>query len=50
MNNPNPFVPQGSVLEQNKRRSRMKLAVGCVVIAGTAGLTAMLIQRLHKAG
>lgn len=44
MNNPNPFVPQGSVLEQNKRRSRMKFAVGCVVIAGAAGLTAMLIQ------
>ena len=44
MNNPNPFVPQGSVLEQNKRRSRMKFAVGCVLIAGTAGLTAMLIN------
>jgi LysM repeat protein len=44
MNNPNPFIPQGSVLEQNKRRSRMKFAVGCVVIAGAAGLTAMLIQ------
>ena len=44
MNNPNPFIPQGSVLEQNKRRSRMKFAVGCVVIAGTAGLTAILIN------
>ena len=34
MNNPNPFVPQGSVLEQNKRRSRMKLAVFCVLAVG----------------
>ena len=44
MNNPNPFIPQGSVLEQNKRRSRMKFAVGCVVIAGAAGLTGILIN------
>jgi LysM repeat protein len=44
MNNPNPFVPQGSVLEQNKRRSRMKLAVFCVLAVGVCGLTAMLIQ------
>jgi LysM repeat protein len=44
MNNPNPFVPQGSVLEQNKRRSRMKLAVFCVLAVSVAGLSAMLIQ------
>jgi LysM repeat protein len=44
MNNPNPFVPQGSVLEQNKRRSRMKLAVFCILAVGVCGLTAMLIQ------
>jgi LysM repeat protein len=44
MNNPNPFVPQGSVLEQNKRRSRMKLAVFCVLAVSVCGLTAMLIQ------
>ena len=44
MNNPNPFVPQGSVLEQNKRRSRMKLAVFCVLGVSVCGLTAMLIQ------
>ena len=44
MNNPNPFLPQGSVLEQNKRRSRMKLAVFCVLAVGVCGLTAMLIQ------
>jgi LysM repeat protein len=45
MNNPNPFVPQGSLLEQqSKRRSRLKLAVLCVIVVGAAGLTAMLIQ------
>jgi LysM repeat protein len=44
MNNPNPFVPQGSLLEQNKRRSRMKLGVFCVLAVGICGLTAMLIQ------
>jgi LysM repeat protein len=45
MNNPNPFVPQGSLLEQQSiRRSRMKLGVLCVIVVGVAGLTAMLIQ------
>jgi LysM repeat protein len=44
MNNPNPFVPQGSLLEQEKRRSRMKLGVFCVIAVGVCGLTAMLIQ------
>ncbi|HTY87388.1 MAG TPA: LysM peptidoglycan-binding domain-containing protein [Candidatus Acidoferrum sp.] len=45
MNNPNPFVPQGSLLEQqSKRRSRLKLAVLCVLVVGVASLTAMLIQ------
>jgi LysM repeat protein len=44
MNNPNPFVPQGSLLEQEKRRSRMKLAVFCTLTIGVCGLTAMLIQ------
>ncbi len=44
MNNPNPFIPQGSVLEQDKRRSRMKLAVFCVLAVSVCGLTAMLIQ------
>jgi len=48
MNNPNPFVPQGSVLEQNKRRSRMKLAVFCVLAVSVCGLTAMLIQGCTK--
>ncbi len=44
MNNPNPFIPQGSLLEQHKRRSRMKLAVFCVVALSVASLTAMLIE------
>ena len=44
MNNINPFVPQGSVLEQNKRRSRMKLAVFCVLAVSVAGLSAVLIN------
>jgi LysM repeat protein len=45
MNNPNPFVPKGSLLEQqSKRRSRMKLAVLCVLVVGAAGLMGMLIQ------
>ena len=45
MNNPNPFVPKGSLLEQqSKRRSRMKLGVLCVLVVGAASLMAMLIQ------
>jgi LysM repeat protein len=48
MNNTNPFVPQGSVLEQNKRRSRMKVAVFCVLAVSVAGLSAMLIQGCKK--
>ena len=45
MNNSNPFVPQGSILEQqSKRRSRLKLAVFCVIAVCVAGLSVMLIQ------
>jgi LysM repeat protein len=45
MNNSNPFVPQGSLLnQQNKRRSRMKLGVFCVLALSVTGLLAMLIQ------
>lgn len=45
MNNPNPFVPKGSLLEsQSQRRSRLKLAVFCVLAVSITGLTAMLIQ------
>jgi LysM repeat protein len=45
MNNPNPFVPKGSLLEQqSQRRSRLKLAVFCVLAISVTGLVAMLIQ------
>ena len=45
MNNPNPFVPKGSLLEeQSKRRSHLKLAVLCAVAIGGIGLMGMLIQ------
>jgi LysM repeat protein len=45
MNNPNPFVPKGSLLEQqSKRRSRLKLGVFCILAVGIASLSAMLIQ------
>jgi LysM repeat protein len=45
MKNSNPFVPQGSILEQqNKRRSRLKLAVFCVLTVSVVGLSVMLIQ------
>jgi LysM repeat protein len=45
MNNPNPFVPKGSLLEQqSKRHSRVKFAVFCVLAIGITSLTAMLIQ------
>jgi LysM repeat protein len=45
MTNPNPFVPQGSLLsQQSKRQSRMKLAVFCVLAISVTGLMAMLIQ------
>ena len=45
MNNPNPFVPKGSLLEQqSQRRSSLKLAVFCVLAVGVTGLVAVLIQ------
>jgi LysM repeat protein len=45
MNNSNPFVPKGSILElQSKRRSRLKLAVFCVLTVSVTGLAVMLIQ------
>jgi LysM repeat protein len=45
MSNPNPFVPKGSLLEQqSKRRSHLKIAVSCVLAVGIVGLVAMLIQ------
>ena len=45
MTNPNPFVPKGSLLEQqSQRRSRLKLGVFCVIAVSSLGLVAMLIQ------
>jgi LysM repeat protein len=45
MSNPNPFVPKGSLLEQqSKRRSHLKIAVSCILAVGVVGLVAMLIQ------
>lgn len=45
MNNPNPFVPKGSLLDQQSlRRSRLKLAVFCVLTVSVAGLVVLLIQ------
>jgi LysM repeat protein len=45
MNNSNPFVPKGSILEQqSKRRSRLKLAVFCILAVSVTGLSVMLIQ------
>ena len=45
MNNPNPFVPKGSLLEQQgQRRSRLKFTVGCVLTVGVLSLVVMLIQ------
>lgn len=49
MNNPNPFVPKGSLLEQqSQRRSRLKLAVFCVLAVSVTGLVAMLIQGCQR--
>jgi LysM repeat protein len=45
MNNPNPFVPKGSLLEQQSvRRSRLKITVSCVLAVGIVSLVGMLIQ------
>lgn len=49
MNNPNPFVPKGSLLEQqSQRRSRLKLGVFCVLAVSVTGLVAMLVQGCHR--
>jgi LysM repeat protein len=45
MSNPNPFVPKGSLIEQqSKRRSNLKIGVSCVLAVSIVGLLAMLIQ------
>jgi len=50
MNNPNPFVPQGSLQEQqNKRRTNLKLGVLGVITVSVVCLTVMLIQGCKKA-
>ena len=49
MNNPNPFVPKGSLLEQqSQRRFRLKFAVGCVLAVSITGLVTVLIQGCHR--
>jgi LysM repeat protein len=45
MTNPNPFLPKGSLLEQQSlRRSRLKIGVSCVLAVSVLGLVGMLIQ------
>jgi len=49
MNNPNPFVPQGSLLEQkNKKRARVKVAVYTIFALNILVLTPLLIQGCTK--
>src|ERR1035437_10361594 len=49
MTNPNPFVPKGSLLEQQSQlRSRLKLGVFCVLAVSVTGLVAMLIQGCER--
>ena len=49
MNNPNPFLPQGSLLEQqSRRRSQLKIGVSCVLAVGVLGLVGMLIQGCER--
>jgi LysM repeat protein len=49
MNNPNPFLPQGSFLEQkNKARARLRLAVFFSISLSVVALMALLIQGCRK--
>jgi LysM repeat protein len=49
MNNSNPLIPQGSLLEQkNKGRARVKVAVFCVLSLHLLVLSALLIQGCNK--
>jgi LysM repeat protein len=49
MNNPNPFLPQGSFLEQkNKARARLKIAVFFSISLSVVVLMALLIQGCRK--
>jgi LysM repeat protein len=45
MNNPNPFIPQGSLLEQkNRKRTRFQVAVFAIFAFNILVITPMLIQ------
>jgi LysM repeat protein len=49
MNNPNPFIPQGSLLEQkNKKRARVRLAVYIIFAANILVISPLLIQGCKK--
>src|SRR5205085_372554 len=49
MNNPSPFIPQGSFVEQkNKGRARVKIAVFFVLAVHGVGLLALLLQGCHR--
>jgi LysM repeat protein len=49
MNNPNPFLPQGSLLEQkSKKRTRVKIAVFTIFAINIAVLSPLLIQGCRK--
>ncbi|HWF19342.1 MAG TPA: LysM peptidoglycan-binding domain-containing protein [Verrucomicrobiae bacterium] len=49
MNNSNPFVPQGSLLEQkNKKRARVKVAVFSIFALNILVITPLLIQGCSK--
>ena len=49
MNNPNPFIPQGSLLEQkNKKRARVRLAVFSIFAVNILVISPLLIQGCKK--
>src|ERR1700751_103967 len=49
MNNANPFVPQGSLLEQkNKKRARVKVAVYSIFALNILVISPLLIQGCSK--
>jgi LysM repeat protein len=49
MNNPNPFVPQGSLMEQkNKKRARVKVAVYSIFAINILVISPLLIQGCKK--
>ena len=49
MNNPNPFLPQGSLLDQkSKKRKRVKVAVFTIFAINIAVLSPLLIQGCKK--